>query len=121
LAIVLYGGFGLIYGMFIGFAALIYIPLLLIGIAKFGRSLPAILLISNAIPLCFVAFALLHCISGTCNIYGIYQLTKLLYGGANFCGIVYWLIAGRRRSHPDSTTFQSLRDRGDLCSPKDEI
>lgn len=88
-----FGLFGPMVGLSTLAAAVVFVPLLGLGTAILGQSLPMVLLVANAIPL---ALFLLNCVGGACSHYS-FAAVGPVYAAATFCGFVYWLVAGRSR------------------------
>lgn len=88
-----FGSFGPMVGLSVLLAAVVFVPLLGLGTAIVGQSLPMALLVANAIPF---GHYLLNCLGRACPNYS-FASAGPFYAAATFCGFVYWLIAGRNR------------------------
>lgn len=79
-----------VIALYIGMAAVVFVPFFAALTAIFGSSLLVVLLVSNAIPFCFLMY---NCTDGACR--GLAGAIPF-FGAANFCGFIYWIVASRR-------------------------
>ncbi|MEQ1652412.1 MAG: hypothetical protein ABL897_07990 [Hyphomicrobium sp.] len=95
LGFVVFGAWGAVIGLFLGIAALVFIPAFA-GLMRLSgaRSLPGAIVIANLVPLAWWG---INCplIGNACPNYTMAAAAPW-YVAATFCAVVYWAIMRRR-------------------------
>lgn len=93
ICIAVFGVWGIIIGMFVGFAACVFIPIFVFITGFLNiRSLPGLLLFANLVPLGVYA---LNCSGGTCAGYS-WAAASPQYVAASFCAFIVWLFVRQK-------------------------
>lgn len=98
LGFVFFGQWGAIIGLFIGMAAMVFVPLFGIMAHTLGvRSLWGLAILANVIPL---GWAAMNCLGRSCPNYTL-ESAAPMYVAATFCAFLYWLVTKLSRKDAD--------------------